>query len=707
MTADLFRDAWGVPHVRAGDHLALARGQGRVTALDRGWQIEVDRWRAEGRLAEHLGAAGVEWDRFARRARLADTAQRAFDRLPADVQDWVAAYVDGVRDGLLAGGRPPEVAALDARFGDVVEPEPWPVWAPLGVLLVAHALFSTFPRLLWHDHVLRTLGPELAAVVVPDGTPPGRDAQDGTAHEPVAGSNAWALHGSRTASGRPLLAGDPHRILELPGPYQQVRLACPEYDVVGLAFPGVPGVAHFGHTGTVAWGITNAMAHHVDLFRERLHRDGDRVRALGPDGWEPTTVSTERIGVRGADDEPVEILETRRGPVVVDRGAGAAYSVRMPARVDLDLGVACLPALLRARTAHDVAAAFAGWVDPVNRVLTADTDGTVLSLTAGRAPVRPPSDRRFPLDAWSPAARPAPWLVLPEPVAVTGVAVDANERPAGRAPDLGSGYPSSSRAHRIADLLRGRGSLTVDDLAAVHGDTLLPTAEPLLARAATLDGLTPAADAARARLLAWDRRMDAASPDAALFVRWRSAVIDRLVAHPVLAPLHEPHGDGALFDPWFAVAGRVADALPRLLDEPALDPAAVLRDAWEDVATVEPQAWGDVHRVRPVHVLDGIPGVVAPTVAAVPLAGDGDCVRSTTGLPGFGGSVYRGSVARWVWDLDDRRNSRWGVPFGAASDPRDPHFTDQLGDWAAARTVPVVTDWELLDPEPWPVGGTS
>ena len=84
MTAELFRDAFGIPHVRGADHLEVAYGQGRVTARDRGWQIEVNRWRAEGRLAEQVGADGVEWDRFARRARLADTARRAYVALSGE-----------------------------------------------------------------------------------------------------------------------------------------------------------------------------------------------------------------------------------------------------------------------------------------------------------------------------------------------------------------------------------------------------------------------------------------------------------------------------------------------------------------------------------------------------------------------------------------------------------------------------------------------
>ena len=259
----VFRDAFGVPHVRAADPLALAREQGLVTARDRGWQIEVDRWRAEGRLAERIGADGVEWDRFARRARLADTAQRAYAALADEDRAFVDAYVEGVN--AVATRRPRRAARTAAH-------EPWPAWVPLGIMLVNHALFSMFPRLLWNEHVRLTLGDDAV------------DLFD-SAETESSGTNAWALHGSRTASGKPLLAGDPHRMIEMPGVYQQVRLACPEFDVLGLAFPGVPGVQHFGHTGTAAWGITNAIAHHVEVFRERLSDDGRP--ALGPDGWAP------------------------------------------------------------------------------------------------------------------------------------------------------------------------------------------------------------------------------------------------------------------------------------------------------------------------------------------------------------------------------------------------------------------------------------
>lgn len=336
-----YRDAWGVPHLRAADALRLSYAQGRTTAGDRAWQLEVERRRSQGSSAAFLGAAEVAWDRFARQSRLDDTARRCFEALDAATAAWVRAYVDGVNDGMAAG------AARDERFArTALVPAPWEPWVPLGIWLSTHVLFTGFPTKLWRERVARVLGDDALTLFATDG--PG-----------TAGSNGWLVPGEHTSTGSAIIAGDPHRFIEDPGVYQQIRLACPEFDVVGLAVPGVPGLAHFGHTGSVAWAITNAMADYQDLYVERLTRTGgpggERVEALGPDGVpEPVARHTEVLTVAGADgaaptEVEVEVLETARGPVVVDT-PDQTLSLRYPARVRADLGFAALPALLRART---------------------------------------------------------------------------------------------------------------------------------------------------------------------------------------------------------------------------------------------------------------------------------------------------------------------------------------------------------------------
>ncbi|MBF5029817.1 penicillin acylase family protein [Micromonospora sp. ANENR4] len=662
------RDQWGVPQLWAGDVDALARLQGRVAALDRAWQLSVERWRAEGRLAAHVGPAELAWDRFARRVRLDDTARRCYERLDPDTRRWVGAYVDGVNSGLAEGAAAaPEFAATGAA------PEPWRPWSPLGVFLVQHVLFSTFPNKLWHAHVARTLGPEATGLFAVEGPA-------------SSGSNAWALPADPATGRGPLIAGDPHRLLELPGVYQQVRLACPEFDVVGLAFPGVPGLPHFGHTGHVAWAVTNAMADYQDLYRERLRRDGDRVLARDADGWTPVARHVEEIEVRGGDPETVEVIETPRGPVIDhDRVTGEAIALRAPSRVEARLGFEALLPLLRARRAADVADALRHWVEPVNSVLTADTKGGVRRLVAGLVPVRDERCRREPVPAWEPAYR---WRgdylpLVDEPV--DGAAVCANDRRDDVAAH-GVDFAPPHRARRIRALL-AEGA----EASTVHTDDRLP-AGPLYRLLDRLDPgrLDEPARALLLRLRGWDRAMAAGSAEAGAYAAWRAALARRLRVHPRLRALDEPCGFDELFAPWTDPAARIGLALDHLAA--ALDLAEPAAEALAEVAAGPPPGeWGGRHLLHPVHL--GVAPAVTDAVTAmrrrVALAGDTDCVLATSSVPGVSDACWRGPVARYVWDLTDRAASRWIVPFGASGRPGDAHFADQLTHWAAGTLIPV------------------
>ncbi|WP_336322182.1 penicillin acylase family protein [Streptomyces lavendofoliae] len=677
MSIEVYRDTWGIPHLRAADAHELSHAQGRTTALDRAWQLEVERHRAQGTTAAFLGPEALDWDVFARRARLADTARRCFDALDEPTRAWVRAYVDGVNAGLAAGARrSPEFAATG------LAPGRWEPWTPLAVWLSTHILFAGFPTKLWRDHVARRLGEEYAELFATDA--PG-----------TAGSNGWLVAGDRTATGAALIAGDPHRFIESPGVYQQIRLACPEYDVVGLAVPGVPGLAHFGHTGTVAWAITNAMADYQDLYRERLRRTGDgRVEALGPEGWAPARAHTETIEVKDAEPVTVEVVETARGPVVID-GPDDVISLRYPPRVTHRLGFATLPALLAARTVEDVDRAFDPWVEPVNVVQAADTAGGTLHRVAGHVPLRRHDNRLRVVPAWEPGHE---WHGAHEPMPrepVDGVTVMANAR--GIAGPLGVEFAPPHRARRIAHLLDGREDWTGPDMAAVHTDTLLASARPLLSLVAGLAGLSPKGRELRDRLLCWNRRMTADSVDAAVFAAVRGAVVRRLAAHPALAVLAEPPAYPALFQPWLALVPRVAYALETLLTGgpvPEADRSAAVHAAVEEVAAAPPaKPWGATHRLAPWAALPD-PADVWPG-----LDGDHDCVLSASSVPGVTDLAARGPAARYVWDLARREDSLWVVPFGASGVPGDAHRRDQLPLWLRGDLAPVVTDWNQLTEE--------
>ncbi|MFB7585474.1 penicillin acylase family protein [Streptomyces sp. NPDC056169] len=710
MSIEVYRDAWGVPHLRATDPEELAFAQGRVTARDRAWQLEVERHRAQGTTAAFLGAGELGWDAFARRARLADTARRCHERLEASdapTAAWVRAYVDGVNAGLADGARrAPEFAETG------LAPGRWEPWTPLAVWLSTHILFAGFPTKLWREQVAARLGEEWTELFATDG--PG-----------TAGSNGWVVSGERTASGAALVAGDPHRFIEAPGVYQQIRLACPAYDVVGLAVPGVPGLAHFGHTGSVAWAITNAMADYQDLYRERLRRlPGGGVEALGPEGWRPAAAHTETIEVAGGEPVVIEVVETDRGAVIIgtdDEPAGGsaaeiaadgagdaagdaatweAVSLRYPPRVTGELGFGTLPGLLRARTVADVDTALDGWVEPVNVVQAADTRGGLLHRVAGHVPVRDRANSLRLVPAWDPAHA---WEPGPAPLPRAEVrdhAVMANAR--GLAAPLGVEFAPPHRAARIDALLGASAEWTPETTTAVHTDTDNPSAARLLAVVRRVaEGLSPTASAVRGRLLGWDRRMAAESTDAGLYAAVRGAAVRRLAGHEAFAALREPAPYPELFRPWLALGPRVAFALETLLTAgpvPAGDVDRIVREALEETGAGEPPAaWAVTHRLAPWQALPDADDAQWPG-----LAGDHDCVLSTSSVPGWTDRSARASAARYVWDLADRERSRWIVPFGASGVPGDPHHRDQLPLWLRGELAPVTTDWNRLAPEPAP-----
>lgn len=346
------------------------------------------------------------------------------------------------------------------------------------------------------------------------------------------------------------------------------------------------------------------------------------------------------------------------------------------------VGFDALPLLLEARTVADVDAALDEWVEPVNVVLAADTQGGTLHRVAGRVPERsavnsetvvPADDARFEWRGWKPMPR----------ATVDGVAVMANER--GLAAALGHDFAPPHRSERIGDLLAGRDRWDSAGMASIHTDTYAGAAGVLL-------DLVAKADPSEVRdvLLAWDRRMDASSNEAATFARLRSAVARRLAAHPVLARLDDPAAYPEIFHLWTGLETRIGFALENILVRgvPGIDLDVVIGEALAETE-VASEPWGAAHRLFALHAFAGLADGPAYEAPDVMLAGDNDCVMSTTSVPGVSDVCVRGSVARYVWDLADRSASRWIVPLGASGIPGDAHQQDQLALWQRGELVPV------------------
>src|SRR5258708_2454826 len=255
----MMRDRFGVPHCWAANEHDAFFAQGFVHAADRLWQLDYDRRRGLGRAAEVIGTAAVPSDVLYRRLDIAAGAQRDLGRLSRAARDMLTAYTAGVNAVIdapeltgdrMARPRPAEFAGPGGRL------EPWEPWHSLVVYRVRHLAMGSAAAKLWRAVVSQALGRAAATMMVGGGSagqlacvPPGERCAS-----PVpswtgpadAGSNNWALAGSRTASGLPLLAGDPHRPLEVPNGYVQGHVSCPDWDVLGLAIPVVPGFSPFG-----------------------------------------------------------------------------------------------------------------------------------------------------------------------------------------------------------------------------------------------------------------------------------------------------------------------------------------------------------------------------------------------------------------------------------------------------------------------------
>lgn len=681
MTAEVFRDPWGVPHLRADSVDELAQLQGRNAATDRAWQLEWNRHRAEGRTAELVGAAGLTWDRFARTALIDATARRCFDRLDERNRRWCERFVDGVNDGLADGAAGAhEFVALE------IGPGRWQPWTPLAVFWVQQLLFGGYPYKLWRRHVADRIDPE---------APSWLDA--GVVDSP--GSNAWAVGGERTVSGLPIIAGDPHRTVDFPGVYQQVRLACPDFDVVGFSFPGVPGIQHFGHAGTVAWAITNASADYQDLFLEELSRTADGLVARGPSGPEPVQHSEELIVVRDGAPQPVQIIITERGPVIIDEPDGPTISLRTPSAVDGDLGFGALLPLLHSRSVADVESAMNQWVEPVNSAVVADRSGRISHLVPGRVPRRDATNLEVPVPAWESRYG---WQPNYPPMPVDPVAdlvVNANDRGSGGG--LGRYYSANWRVDRIRTLLGevAPGTADVAAMPAIHRDVWSgpATRAQRLIAAVAVDG---PAKLIKDEILAWDARMTADSRPALLYASWRAAMVDWMLAQEAFAGLTDPEPLPAVYDATMAVRTRVGyafDAICRNADRFSLDLDSGTSRSLHAVAADPPTGvWGDAHRLAPLHGLTGLADDHVPPMPRPGLAGDANTVRSTHSTPGLTHRCSMASMARYVWDLADRSASRWVVPFGASGRPDSPHYIDQNDDWVAGELRPVIIDWDKL-----------
>lgn len=669
--ATISRDHRGVPTVSAADETALYFGIGYAQASDRLWQMDVLRRRASGRLAAVLGPALVDEDTRWRRLALTRVARQSMALLDERAVANLTAFSAGVNAAM--GRRwwlPPEFVLLRYR------PEPW---TPVDSVLIVKQLGFELGLNLRHEvfrgqvgvpgHLMVQRYPADGPVTVRTGggpvaaelPEPSRvwltDLLDG---ERTIGSNAWAVAGSRTASGAALLANDPHVTFTQPSLWYQTGLDLAGETAYGVTVPGIPGVIA-GASRHLAWGITNSWADTQDL---------------ATDAPEPAWREDSTIEVRGGDPVPVTAAGGD-GWVAYGEDTGLFWSGCTPSAE-----IQACQRMWRAASYVEFREVLRSFGVPVLNVVVAGGDGTIALKTAGRVPDRRPGSGLAPADfaAVAPSwAEFVPFDALPESVNPDdGYLVSANHKllPDGATPDLGGDWMPPYRAERIEELIRSTPAITADDCARWQTDDLNGRARRVLPLLLAATPATPAGRACHDALSTWDHhdRPGAAAP--LVFARLMIALADEW-----LGPLALTAPDLVLqVDHLIHASATLPEVVGPLLDRVGESLTETYGADWRYEAE---------HSITDPHPLGKAVPALRPVFCTPPTPVGGS--SQTVGLMAAtrDGAVIEGAPWRFVAEMTPVPRLRDVLRHGASGHPASPHYDDQTAAHAAGELPPV------------------
>ncbi len=739
----IHRDEWGIPHINAQSENDAFFAQGFVTAQDRLFHMDYDRFRSLGRWSEWAGPRGLEEDRLMRRLSLERAAKADLAASRPDSQAMVQALTDGINAFIDTTTTLP----IEYKLADKT-PDRWEPWHTFAVYKVRNMLMGTFDMKLWRARVTNALGPERAASLFRGypvdhlvTTPPGVEHK-GARYDPYEelaeswqqlnqigeidnGSNAWVVSGKWTESGQPLVAGDSHRGLDTPSVYYQIHMTTPDWSVSGYSVPGVPGAPHFSHTEHVGFGMTHGNADYQDLFIEHFREASGGLEYEYRGGWYPADVRLEVIDCLGHEPLTIEVVITRHGRIVAGNprdGLGLAFShtgTNGPTKwMDAVLDI------LRAGDADELEQAVKEWTEPVNNYMYCDTKGNFGYRLRGRIPIRDVANTWAPVDATSGIyewEREIPWEELPQiRNPEVGYAVTCNQKvTTDEYPyHINHFFSNEWRARRITDRIKAvpKGQMNVESMGAIHGDRISIPATWVAERVAGLDlkSGNPQSDVTNAQrlLTEWDGEMGRDDVEPTIIAEVMSQIQWEIATHlfgPMVDEVLAGTGRGAPSH-WFELLSHVWESLKNDDDE-FLPPGRT----WEDVVLdglngavrelsgrfggpMSGWIWGKVHHTKPVHPLSAtfpeMNGALDPP--EIPMGGGIDTPQAGSFSQGNKYVITGLSVNRYIHDPSDWKNSKWVSPLGASGHPGSPHYADQAPIWGAVDYVPQLWDWEEI-----------
>jgi len=742
-------DSWGIPHIDAANDADAYRALGYVHAQDRLFQMDLLRRIGAGRLSELFGEESYATDRFFRTLGISRYARAYAERLESQPDAahvrLIQAYQDGINQYIERGNVPLEYRLLLTR-PDYFSPAD--IAHVMGYM--AYSFAEAFKTDALVDHVRGTLGERHLRDLVP-GWPANRPKPAPTGQVstldplleqlaaveralPVGqflGSNAWAVNGSRSQSGKPMLANDPHIGFAVPAAWYEAHIRTPEHEVYGHFIAGLP-FALLGHTRHHSWGLTMLMNDEVDFYRERVNPDNPR-QVWDRNRWRELQQHEEVIRIRGQEDRLVRMFSSRRGPIINDQPGGLQQEIdRRPVSLFWTFldpqsdSTEAFYGFSRATSMAEFEAAAAKHWSPGLNVIYADVDDNIAKWAAGRIKRWPNSNNGFALLNGA-AERDEfmgyqPFSANPREINPRrGQVWSANNPPDTDNPRrvLPGYYAPTDRANRIDELLDVDRPLNLLDFKAMQMDSRRPQAQAMVTEALPLlrddllnaDLRGPAAQA-RGLLAQWDGAFDRDSIGATIFQRWEENLMRALFADE-LGPRYA----------FFQNTNMAQKTLAQLFwtpaspwwdnrEQPTRDGRqAAIEYAW--VATIESLAnelgtepeqwrWEKIAYLQHKHPLDGkLPFADRLSTAPVPVDGGRETLNNMRfPLGELGYRVEAGPSTRRLIDLADVEAGLGINPLGQSGNPLDRHYKDQAEAFNEGRYRTELFDWRAIEALP-------
>ncbi len=692
---EILRDRWGVPHIYAQTVEDLFFAQGYITARDRLFQIDLWRRIGTGKLAEAVGPSAIERDQLARAVRWRGSMEAEWSSYGPDTKRIATAFTSGINAYIktLNGVRPAEfrIGGYDPGLW-----EPEDVLARVAGLLMTHNLTKEVARvrdlkLFGLDGLTKYLPPDPPIALE---VPKGLDIADisdeivrvynqatGPARFTEQGSNNWVVDGTLTTTGKPILANDPHRPVQIPSLRKTVHLVGPGWNAIGAGEPALPGIA-LGHNERIAFGFTIVGIDQQDLYVEKLDpANPNRYWYRG--AWKDVEIEHQTLRVKGAKELlPITLRYTVHGPVIYrDVARHRDYALRWVGSEPGTAGYLGGLELAQAKNWNEFEKATEKYKVPSENVVYADTAGNIGWQAVGLTPIRKNWSGLFPVPGdtgeyeWSGFHTSKDLPRTYNPAAHYIATANHNILPAGYSIPLNYEWAVPFRFQRIVEMLTGRQQagekMSVSDFERMQQDvTSIPARRFQAVLRRWLAESSPDNAAVVKKMVDWNGGLAADSAEAAIYEVWiaslpKAVFGDALGARTDLLMLlktleADPHAK--------ALGSSLAAALRQLTEQQGPD-----MDHWQ---------WGRLHKIDFPHPL----GTAEFHRGPIARPGDGFTVNSTSGtaFQQTNGASYREILDVSDWDKSTTTNTP-----GESGDPSSPHYSDLMQDWAAGKYHPL------------------